>query len=732
MRARERIVRAGALWGMLLAALVCDAQGAARAESRLLYDYQFVSSDNGFVLDDPAYLWEYGVPDPALYGAGVGNVWATGLKTRYIKGAHSVLVSPQLDFRSVSDVTLVLTHAYATDVSTGDCAAALELDPYDDDVCADGGHLRIRDLSTLETAPLSPDGGYPDLGALDGQALPIFAGLSDGYQAQYFDLLNLTPESAALELVFVSNNQKTSTGTGWYISALSVYEGDIIPPELSIVAPLENTYDVLGPYKVFVSGRDNRVLETVTLTWWLNEDGSNREEYALALDPESGMYRGEIPGQPPDTVINYYVSGEDSNHNQARYPLKEALKFEVTLPAPTNLTVVLPSRESTTVELSWTEPSFPDNLKGKYEVVSYGIQHTWTAPDGNSTSAVAVDQDKDPANAHAVVEAKGYPGTDRYGVYALFREVGGTTVWEGDTLTSLPLTVMVPSVQSLSPAESWAGSQLELLVQGTNTRFVAGALQAYFDGNVDNVAGAHLLRVSEIEVIDVTRARLSVEIAPDVPEGAHVLTLKWPGTSTVPVVITSQAFTVLPYGERPRISAVSPESVTQRSQEVIKFTGMNTDFMEGRLAIEFGSGIVAGEPKVLGPEEVEVAVEIAANAPSGARTITLVSGELTFNVDFRVNVQDVTASPGCSTVSSIHPGSTLEGGPWALFMFVPFVYLLLRRRRGVGEFWLRGDHEAAETQHTGIVLGDIFLGDVLHRSACCPESGLNDRAGSRG
>lgn len=690
----RRVLAQGAIGLLLLTEAI--ALGASESSPDVVEDYLFVESQEGFVPDDPYALWEYGYPS-ALSGLDSASaVWSTGLNTRYIKDARSALVSPGLVVGDIRDLTLLLTHAYVTDVSTGDCAAALAEDPFNDDVCADGGLLRLRRPGGTITF-LEPDGGYNSVAALDGQPVGVFAGDSDGLRQDWFDLIGKVQDNDQIELLFSSNSQQTSLGLGWYLSELTLYEGDHIPPQISIPEPLGDTWEVKGPYPLTIQGRDNRASMSVNVSWYTSREPELVTTAPAEFKEESNAWVYELKGQESDTIVYYRVEGVDSNQNRTVYPPPNAapLSFTVQLPPPTNVAATCPETEATSLKLTWTPPRFEASqasgnglqvgMVSTYSVDHYEILHLWTGPDGQTiseplnTTAAAADA---PVSE---VLARGYPGLDAYQVRAIFDVRDGPEQElqaGGWSKASQPCQVVVPQIIGITPGEAWQGTSVELTLLGAYTRFVQDDL---------NVSLGEGISVLSTEVIDVNQAIVSLEIAEDALLGDHDLEISWPGIElTVP-----SGLNILPFDQRPRIVAVSPPRITQSDKETIKFTGLNTDFKEGRLAVQFGPGITVGSLNVQSSTEFEVPIEAANWAPFGPRTITVVSGELSFNVDFRVDVQAVDSDAGCAMVSS-----SRKSGPMALLISITGVFFLLRRRRTASEGILRGDHVAQpkETQ----------------------------------
>ncbi|KPL10400.1 hypothetical protein AMJ71_03245 [candidate division TA06 bacterium SM1_40] len=93
---------------------------------------------------------------------------------------------------------------------------------------------------------------------------------------------------------------------------------DTTPPVLAACSHPPDTYDTLGPYAVTVTGFDNTLLLDADLLYRAGEEPTFD---SLAMRPVGGsLFRGEIPGQAPGTVIRYYVEARDRPGNVARTP----------------------------------------------------------------------------------------------------------------------------------------------------------------------------------------------------------------------------------------------------------------------------------------------------------------------------------------------------------------------------------------------------------------------------
>lgn len=681
-----------ALGGLTAAAAAATTK--AQDVRTALVTYLFDEGDQGFEPVDPYALWEYGEPADGMAGAGAGAVWSTGLSTLYIKNTRSSLFSPPLETESLSaeetdDLTLELKHAYATDVSTGDCAAALALNPYDDVLCADGGLLRFWPASGAEPVMLAASPAYGDVAAVDGFPAAVFAGTSAGYVTSYFDFKGLgTVDGGLIELLFASNGVRTSTGSGWYISSLALYQGDVIPPQLEMSAKPDDTCNIKGPYDIIVGGKDNRSIAQVMLYW---DRGVNTptQQAELGFDVTTGLWRTSIAGQPSGTTIRYWIEGKDTSGNGGRLPPFDYYSFVVTLPAPLNLRVPPHEAEVLTTALEWEAPNLNTAEHAEcqaYAVAGYDILHQArnAAGDVREVGRFSVFDPEVISNNSGVkyrtqVQPVGLPETDLFQVRAIYQLNDQQTL--GSYSAPVSEQFVVPRVLSLTPELSWQGSRVDFSIEALYTRFVAGAV------NVEMPEG---VTVEQLTVLDANRLNLRAWVEEDALLGRQSITISWPGY----VMQVPDAFEIAPFSERPQILTPEPAFTTQRQKETIKFTGLNTDFKSESLVVNFGPGIEVGPVEVLGAQSFQVPIEVDPWAATGTRTLLVVSGELSFDVPF--DVRATTLEPGGTCAYTERPvGGAGTLVPWMSAVLAVF---LVRRSRGARVLWHRGGYVQERTE----------------------------------
>lgn len=659
-----------------------------------LLSYPFDESSQGFEPVDPYALWEYGEPADGMAGAGAGVVWTTGLSTLYIKNTRSSLFSPPLELGSITseqadDLTLELTHAYATDLSTGDCAGALALNPYDDASCADGGLLRFWPASAVAPVLLTASPAYTDVAALDGQPVEVFAGSSTGYVTSFFDLKGLgAVEGGLLELLFTSNNVRTSTGSGWYISRLALYQGDVIPPQLEIDAKPDDTCNIQGPYEIVVGGKDNRSIAQVLLFW---DRGANTAVVSKEMEPnlENGSWQATIEGQPSGTTVRYWIEGQDTSGNGGRLPPFDYYSFVVTLPSPLNLRIPSHAAEVLTAALEWEAPNLATSDHSEcqnYTIAGYEVLHQARNAAGEVREVERIDVlDPEVVTSNGGIRYRtqvkpvGVPETDVFQVRAIYQLDQEQT--RGSFSQPVSEQFVVPQLLSITPSQLWQGSRVDFSLEALYTRFVDGAVDVKMPPGVT---------VEQLTVLDANRLSVRAQVSEQAPLGEQAIVIVWPGYE----LQVPDAFEIAPFSERPQLLTPEPSFTTQRQKETIKFTGLNTDFKSESLVVSFGPGIEVGSVDVLDAQTFEISIEVDPWAATGTRTLLVVSGELSFDVPFEVRAASVEPVGTCAYTDQ--PDG--DGGAFAPWMSAVLAVFLVRRQRRARVFWHRGGYVQERTE----------------------------------
>lgn len=531
---------------MSLLVLLVSVQGPALA-STLVVGWDLEQDDGDFTPGGDLLQWKWG---RVLAGPGSGydgeNAWGIGLGGPYLNDAVEYLEIPVPDLSGVAAPSLRFLHWYA--LGAGD-TAAVQVDA--------GGGWTTAD----------PVYGYPDHVAWSGNSggwVPVTVSL-DGLGSV-----------VRVRLVFSADT--SGVGTGWFVDQVGLWDGDVTAPRVAALDQLADTEDLDGPYVVTADVDDDSGVAAVDLHW--SVDGA--EGSATMANQGGGTYAAAIPGQPPDTVVEYWVVATDGA-NEARAPVSSTLDFRVYLPAPTGLTGPSGRVVATTAMLSWTAPVSMHPVLG-YEIFA-GDQSV--AASAGTTAEVPLDG-----------------VDDTFTVCALYAE------GLGDPSEPLTLDAVLPAVVALSPAEAFAGDHLRVELRGEYLLLVDGEVE------VDLGAG---VSVSGVVVRDVDRLVAELEVHADAEPGPRALTVR----SAAGEVSLDDAFTVRAASERPQLVALEPSRVTQgdEGEMVISVLGDVGD----EVVVDLGRDIVVQSATREG-DLVVVSYAVSPGAALGQRSVVVDDG----------------------------------------------------------------------------------------------------------
>jgi hypothetical protein len=198
------------------------------------------------------------------------------------------------------------------------------------------------------------------------------------------------------------------------------------------------------------------------------------------------------------------------------------------------------------------------------------------------------------------------------------RTVTLTTGSEVDLLVAGLTVVASPStpvILTVTPNTGQAGQTLaNLAVVGQLTNFVNGITTASF--------GAGII-VNSTTVTDATHATVSITIAASATTGSRLVRL----TTGNEVALLPSGFAVASNGAPPVIQTVAPNA-GQPGQLLASVTvvGQRTSFVDGTTVADFGAGITVNSTSVTDATHATVSITIGANAPAGARGVTMTTG----------------------------------------------------------------------------------------------------------
>ena len=464
-----------------------------------------------------------------------------------------------------------------------------------------GDHGWIEADSGNGWAVVTPLYGYPTTTG--------WTGSSHGWEPVGVDL---SAFGDAPRLRFVFSADPSSVADGWYIDNVGIFDGDITPPRVLSVSGPTDTEDLTGPYPVNVEADDDVGVTAMSLVW--SADGG--AEQTVWMTEGEGAWSGAIPGQEPDTVVSFHVLATDGA-NASRSPADGTLDFRVYLPAPQSLVGPEGRVIDDVATVTWSPPV------SVHPVTSYRVYR-----DG-----VAVAETADTAAEVPLVD-----GVNRCEVRAVF-DVG-----EGDPSNEIVIDSSVPTVRALEPAFAYAGETVRVELLGAYLFLVDGEVSADFGAGV---------YTRDIEVLDVDRAILTLEVADDAEAGTpRDVVIGGPLGETV----APEAFLVASADDAPRLVEVAPTEVYQG--DVVEITVTWVGALGGTPEVDFGDGAVVESVEVVDATHAIALVAIAPNAPLGDHAVTLDDGRRIFE-GVSLEVKDVLITTGgpCGCASGAGAGS---------------------------------------------------------------------------
>ena len=442
--------------------------------------------------------------------------------------------------------------------------------------------IHVSDVGRVEVL----DGGWTLIEPVYGYpSAEGFSGRSDGWQFAVFDLTGVD-DLSQVRLRFVAD--PALQDEGWYIDDIQVWDGDIAEPQVQDLDQLEDTEDLDGPYTVSVLVEDDSALDSVDLL--VSFDGGAEEPRPMVL--EGGRWVADIEGQDPDTRVSYAVLATDVGGNTTREPEVAYESFRVRLPAPTELTGPEGRVIDVRAQLDWSPP---DSI---HTVLEYRIWRDEEVVDVVDAPPAEVD----------------LYGDDRFSVSAVF-DVG-----EGDRSKVLVLDSARPQVLDVDPQQMYQGESLRLTVEGAYLLLVDGDVTADLGEGVT---------VGDIEVLDVDRCTMEIEIAETAPVGDRVLRL-----STNGVEVADASILVMDGQDRPALVDIEPDRMTQGESALLRIRS-SVPLADVPL-VDLGEGIVV--EKVTLSDDTTVLVDVVAGYQTvGWRSVELDDGQRVLSgVEFEV------------------------------------------------------------------------------------------------
>jgi len=118
----------------------------------------------------------------------------------------------------------------------------------------------------------------------------------------------------------------------------------------------------------------------------------------------------------------------------------------------------------------------------------------------------------------------------------------------------------------------------------------------------------------------------------------------------------TNGFTVTSAAGTPVLTLVSPNTGQQGQQNLVTITGNLTHFSNSSVVTFGGTGITAGTPTAAAATSLTVPVSIAANAPLGAQSLQVITGNETASLS-----SAFTVLPGAPVITQVNPSSGAQG-----------------------------------------------------------------------
>lgn len=553
------------------------------------------ADDGGFLAYGETDQWEWGQVTVGPGGSYDGSAcWGTQLARWYLNDTSDHLELPHVDLGGLARPVLGF-YQWAS-FQDGDLA-----------------WLEASRGGAWET--IAPIYGYPE----GGEA---FTDSHAQWQRVWVDLLGLEATDS-LRLTFAADS--AGAAAGWYVDEFTLWDGDPVPPDVTVEDCLADTEDVDGPYLVEVTVRDDVALAGASV---LYEVGGGPAQTAPLVALGGDRWAGEIPGQPAGSVLTWGVTATDGQ-NQSFGP-DPACTFAVRLPAPTGLRGPEDLVWGSSARLTWYPP------QSGHETLGYRV---WR-------DELQVAEVEAPRADVPLIS-----GWQSFSVSARF-DVG-----EGERSQAFPVEAAVPRVTSLEPTEGFQGDRLRLELRGEYL------LMQQDDLVVDL---GEPVRVTEIEVRDVDFAWVTVFISAQAPAGLADLTL----TTWDQQVAWPAAFEILPGDERPRLLSITPDTLRQGDEADLTIAASAPFLAPPEVWI--GDEVVVEEVALDADGSVAAHVVVPYTTPIGVHDVEVDDGTRIFG-GLALTVRDRPAEVpgGCTAL----PRGRLPGWPLAALALA-----LLRRR----------------------------------------------------
>ena len=217
----------------------------------------------------------------------------------------------------------------------------------------------------------------------------------------------------------------------------------------------------------------------------------------------------------------------------------------------------------------------------------------------------------------------------------------------------------LPSLLGFTPTQGAQGSTVNIIFTGKN--FVGRGLSLQFSP----AAG---LKVGTLQAISSTQISAQVQIDAVAQVGPHSVLLvvgDRPLQSSAPFVVTASACGTpgtppCPSAAPPVLRGFAPRQGAQGSSVVVTFTGAN---FAGSANAQFtpGAGISVQSTKVVSGNQIQAQLAIDANAPLGARSVSLVVGKTRLPAQNSFSVVEGAEKPTTMEILRVIPNQVAAG-----------------------------------------------------------------------
>ena len=564
----------------------------------LILAMDFSVEDGGLTSTGDTLQWEWA---PVQTGPAAGAVgWSTRPAGNYLHDSSDQLEVSLGDPSTLTRPVLRVEHAY--DIRNGDVGV-------------------LQASTGAEWVDVSPVFGYP---VTEG-----FVGTSPSTVTSWF---NLSAHAAPdVRVRFAFSADAGFAGAGWFIGAVSLYEGDPVPPQVTPVTEPVDTQDLVGPYAVVVEVVDDQQVDSVNLVW---SHGGGTQTVSMT-DDGFGTWSAGIDAALPNDVVSWHVNASDG-FNVSRWPDATEASFRVFLAAPTDLFADHEGRKVTQeLLLTWEPPV------GPHAVESYRVYE-----------AGEIDAISESDTESALVPLTVGP-TAVFEVSAIFAP------GEGDRSEALAVEVEVPRLLSVSPPTAFHGDRVYVELSGEHLYLVSDQTTLSLDD----------LSVESVWVLDAQRLRAQIVVPVDAPAGSRdVVVTGGQGTFTF-----SNAFEIV--GEDPpKLVSITPNKLVQGEQESMLVLA-NANF-DGDVEVRVDEDLLVVPPITVNGATARFALAAKATAAAGPHTVVLDDGDRLWTIEVDVDEFRVSPRANCSVV----PADSSGGLGWLMGCLA---FGLLRRGRRV-------------------------------------------------